>query len=58
MVDAYSLLKKYFFTPIDALMLSISRNNSITLVTFDSWLLSFDKKITKVISPKEILSLR
>ncbi len=50
-LDAYQLSLKLFLTPIDAVLLSASKNNELTLITFDSWLLSYDSKGFSVKSP-------
>ena len=54
-IDAMEIAAKYYLTPIDAIMLLISKIKNLTLVTFDNELLSFQSKSFDVKTPSDAI---
>lgn len=53
MLDAMELSLKHYLSPIDALMLVISKNKGLILVTFDGELLKYKEKSFAVQTPSK-----
>ena len=53
-IDALDISLRYYLTPIDALMLTISKAQNLTLVTYDRELLGYSQKGFDVKSPSEL----
>jgi len=47
----------HFFLTIDSILLSISKNQNLELVTFDGDLLGRGNELTKVRSPEKLIDL-
>ena len=50
-LEAYEITSDIFTTPIDTLMITIAKRKKLTLVTYDSELISLNKKYCKIVSP-------
>ncbi|MGA1866541.1 MAG: type II toxin-antitoxin system VapC family toxin [Thermoplasmatota archaeon] len=50
-LEAYEITAEVFTTPIDTLMITIAKRKKLTLVTYDSELISLNKKYCKIVSP-------
>jgi predicted nucleic acid-binding protein len=55
MLETFNLSKERYHTPVDALMLSISKGKNSTLITFDSGILKEREYGFSVSSPSSIL---
>ncbi|MFP4185702.1 MAG: type II toxin-antitoxin system VapC family toxin [Thermoplasmata archaeon] len=54
-LEGYELVMKDFFTTVDAILLSISKNQNLRLVTFDGELMTRGSEVTEVISPVKLI---
>ncbi len=54
MLEAMELSMEHYLTPIDALMLVMSKNKDMTLITFDREILRYDGKIASVKEPGSV----
>lgn len=50
-LEAYGITSEIFTTPIDTLMITVAKRKKLTLVTYDSELISLNKKYCKIVSP-------
>ncbi|MGA1873343.1 MAG: type II toxin-antitoxin system VapC family toxin [Thermoplasmatota archaeon] len=50
-LEAYEITSEILTTPIDTLMITIAKRKKLALVTYDSELLSLNKKYCKIVSP-------
>jgi len=53
MLDAMELSLKHYLSPVDALMLVMSKNKGLILVTFDGSLLKYKEKSFAVQTPSK-----
>ncbi|MFO7791997.1 MAG: hypothetical protein R6W73_03325 [Candidatus Saliniplasma sp.] len=54
-LEGYELVMSHFFSTIDSILLSISKNQNLELVTFDGDLLGRGSELTKVSSPETLI---
>lgn len=55
-LEAFEITSDLLTTPIDTLMVVIALRNKLSLITYDSELLSLNGKYCEVISPKTIIT--
>ncbi len=54
-LEGYELVMSDFFSTVDSILLSISKNQDLELVTLDGGLLRRGSELTKVSSPKSLI---
>lgn len=54
-LEGYELVMSDFFSPVDSILLSVSKNQDLELVTFDGGLLRRGSEITEVSSPERLI---
>ena len=50
-LEAYEITSEILTTPIDTLMITIAKRKGLTLVSYDSELISLNKKYCKIVAP-------
>lgn len=54
-LEGYELVMNSFFSTIDAILLSVSKNQNLQLVTFDGDLIKRGSEITEASSPVKLI---